>query len=42
MSQLIDFNNLIRRFQRPIGVNSGQAQYFRCQECDAPDVRGSL
>ena len=24
-----------REFVRPIGVNDGQAQYYRCSECDA-------
>lgn len=24
-----------RNFRRPIGVNDGQAQYYRCQECES-------
>ena len=23
-----------RQFTRPVGVNDGQAQYYRCQECE--------
>ena len=30
-----------QQFTPPPGVNDGQAQYYRCETCNAPSVRGS-
>ena len=31
-----------RQFRRPPGVNDGQAQYYRCQECDGERLQDIL